>query len=205
MIATGAASRKADLLRDSDFPPSFGDEDNAERDQPERPAYVEWRYRSSCELPSSLLVRAQELRRGDDKSRSDRKRGPSDPIGNHVATEYRNADGCSPRSGEQVTQMLSKANSQVLMKRTKGDRYGVTRCSAGIRVLAPRMSGRALWWAAANPLAWALAWLVTTYVITTNVKEHFPNFGLSGAVVFALLTWLLLTFLFRRTDREASA
>jgi hypothetical protein len=72
-------------------------------------------------------------------------------------------------------------------------------------VLAPRMSGRALWWAAANPPAWALAWLVTTYVITKNVKEHYPNFGLSGAVVFALLTWLLLTFLFSRTDREAHA
>jgi hypothetical protein len=72
-------------------------------------------------------------------------------------------------------------------------------------VLAPRMGGRALWWAAANPPAWALAWLVTTYVITKNVKEHYPNFGASGAVVFALLTWLLLTFLFRRTDREASA
>jgi hypothetical protein len=72
-------------------------------------------------------------------------------------------------------------------------------------VLARRISGGALWWAVANPFAWALAWLVTTYVITTNVKEHFPNFGLSGAIVFALLTWLLLTFLFNRTDREAQA
>jgi hypothetical protein len=45
--------------------------------------------------------------------------------------------------------------------------------------------------------AWALAWLVTTFVITENVKEHFAVFGASGALVFALLTWLVLAFLFR--------
>ena len=38
---------------------------------------------------------------------------------------------------------------------------------------------------------------VTSFVITSNVKEHFTNFGASGALVFALLTWLLLRFLFR--------
>ena len=68
-------------------------------------------------------------------------------------------------------------------------------------LLAPRVSG-ALWWAALNPAAWALAWLITYFVITTNVKEHFTNFGAGGALVFALLTWLLLRFLFQANDRD---
>jgi hypothetical protein len=68
-------------------------------------------------------------------------------------------------------------------------------------LLARRGSG-ALWWAV-NPPAWALAWFVTTFVITKNVKEHFAVFGASGALVFALLTWLVLTFLFRPNEREA--
>jgi hypothetical protein len=71
-------------------------------------------------------------------------------------------------------------------------------------LLARRGSG-ALWWAAVNPPAWALAWFVTTFVITKNVKEHFAVFGASGAIVFALATWLVLTFLFRPSvRREAS-
>jgi hypothetical protein len=69
-------------------------------------------------------------------------------------------------------------------------------------LLARRGSG-ALWWVVVNPPAWALAWFVTTFVITRNVKEHFAVFGASGAIVFALLTWLVLTFLFRRNEREA--
>jgi len=68
-------------------------------------------------------------------------------------------------------------------------------------VLAPRVSG-ALWWAALNPAAWALAWLVTSFVITSNVKEHFTNFGAAGALLFALLTWLLLRFFFQGNQRE---
>ncbi|MFJ4980312.1 hypothetical protein ACIP6X_34165 [Streptomyces coeruleorubidus] len=60
----------------------------------------------------------------------------------------------------------------------------------------------ALWWAVANPPAWALGWLVTSYVITTNVDERFPNFGASGALVFGLLTWLLLAVLFRAAVPE---
>ena len=35
----------------------------------------------------------------------------------------------------------------------------------------------AVWWAVANPPAWAIGWLVTTYVISSNVKEQFTNFG----------------------------
>jgi hypothetical protein len=71
-------------------------------------------------------------------------------------------------------------------------------------LLARRCSG-ALWWVAVNPPAWALAWIVTTVVITKNVKEHFAVFGASGALVFALLTWLVLTLLFRRAEREVRA
>ena len=66
-----------------------------------------------------------------------------------------------------------------------------------------RVSG-AGWWALANPPAWALGWLVTSYVITRNVKDQFTNFGASGALVFGLLTWLLLALLFRETESEAT-
>jgi hypothetical protein len=66
-----------------------------------------------------------------------------------------------------------------------------------------RVSG-AFWWAIANPPAWALGWLVTSYVITRNVKDQFTNFGASGALVFGLLTWLLLAFLFREPAPEAT-
>jgi hypothetical protein len=71
-------------------------------------------------------------------------------------------------------------------------------------LLARRGSG-AFWWVVVNPPAWALAWFVTTFVITKNVKEHFAVFGASGALVFALLTWLVLTFLYRPNEREAQA
>jgi hypothetical protein len=69
-------------------------------------------------------------------------------------------------------------------------------------VLARQVSD-AVWWAAANPPAWALAWLVTSFVISTNVKDQYTNFGAGGALVFALLSWFLLTFLFRRPTPEA--
>jgi hypothetical protein len=64
-----------------------------------------------------------------------------------------------------------------------------------------RVSG-ALWWAIANPPAWALGWLVTSYVITKNIQDQFTNFGASGSVVFGLLTWLLLAILFRERTPE---
>jgi hypothetical protein len=70
-------------------------------------------------------------------------------------------------------------------------------------VLARHRIPGPLWWAVANPPAWALGWLVTSYVITRNVDERFPNFGASGALVFGLLTWLLLGVLFRGTEPEA--
>jgi hypothetical protein len=60
----------------------------------------------------------------------------------------------------------------------------------------------ALWWAVAIPPAWALGWLVTSYVISTNVEEQFTNFGAGGALVFGLLTWVVLARLFRDMEPE---
>jgi hypothetical protein len=68
-------------------------------------------------------------------------------------------------------------------------------------VLARHTSG-AVWWALANPPLWALAWLITTYVISTNVKEQFTNFGLGGALLYALSTWLLLAVQFQAREPE---
>ena len=66
-------------------------------------------------------------------------------------------------------------------------------------VLARHGIAGAFWWALASPPLWALGWLVTSYVITANVKEQFAVFGGSGAIVFGLLTWLLLAVLLRGT------
>jgi hypothetical protein len=64
-------------------------------------------------------------------------------------------------------------------------------------VLARHRIPRASWWAVANPPAWALGWFVSSYVISRNIDERFPIFGASGAIVFGLLTLLLLARLFR--------
>jgi hypothetical protein len=69
-------------------------------------------------------------------------------------------------------------------------------------VLARHQIPNAWLWALANPPAWALGWLVTSYVITTNVKEQFAVFGGSGAIVFGLLTLMLLAVLFRAAAPE---
>ena len=70
-------------------------------------------------------------------------------------------------------------------------------------VLARRRIPGALWWAVANPPGWALGWFVSSYVIARNIDERFPVFGASGAVVFGLLTWLLLAMLFQGAAPEA--
>jgi hypothetical protein len=70
-------------------------------------------------------------------------------------------------------------------------------------VFARHQIPNAWWWALANPPVWALGWLVTSYVITTNVKEQFVVFGGSGAIVYGLLTLLLLAVLFRTAAPEA--
>jgi len=69
-------------------------------------------------------------------------------------------------------------------------------------VLARHRIRGAFWWAVATPPAWAIGWFVSSYVITRNIDERFPVFGASGAVVFGLLTWLLLAVLFRRAEPE---
>ena len=69
-----------------------------------------------------------------------------------------------------------------------------------------RLSSAVLW-AVANPPVWALAWVVTSFVIARNIGERFPVFGASGCIVFGLLTWALLAFLIRkaRETRETPA
>jgi hypothetical protein len=68
-------------------------------------------------------------------------------------------------------------------------------------VLARHRVSGALWWAVANPPAWALGWFVSSYVISRNIDERFPIFGASGAIVFGLLTLFLLARLFRAAPR----
>ena len=69
-------------------------------------------------------------------------------------------------------------------------------------VLAREHVPGAFWWAIANPPGWALGWFVSSYVIARNIAERFPIFGASGALVFGLLTWLVLAMLFRETPLE---
>lgn len=69
-------------------------------------------------------------------------------------------------------------------------------------VLARHRIPGAFWWAVANPPAWALGWIVTSYVITRNIDDRWPNFGASGALVFGLLTWPLLAMLLRAAAPE---
>jgi hypothetical protein len=68
-------------------------------------------------------------------------------------------------------------------------------------VLARQVPG-AFWWAIANPAGWALGWFVSSYVIARNIGERFPVFGASGALVFGLLTWMVLAVLFRDVAPE---
>jgi hypothetical protein len=72
-------------------------------------------------------------------------------------------------------------------------------------VLARRGFAGAAWWAVANPPTWALAWLISSYVISANIDERFTNFGASGVLLYALVTGLLLAWLFRRTESQAPA
>jgi hypothetical protein len=78
---------------------------------------------------------------------------------------------------------------------------------AGVGVLQALVLARhgfagAWWWAAANPPTWALAWLISSYVISANIDERFTNFGASGVLLYALVTGLLLAWLLRRTDSQ---
>jgi hypothetical protein len=72
-------------------------------------------------------------------------------------------------------------------------------------VLSRQGFAGAVWWAVANPPTWALAWLISSYVISANIDERFTNFGASGVLLYALVTALLLAWLFRRRDSQAPA
>jgi len=71
-------------------------------------------------------------------------------------------------------------------------------------VLARRGLAGTAWWVAANPPVWALAWLISSYVISANIDERFTNFGAGGVILYALLTGVLLTWMFRRTEAAGS-
>jgi len=60
----------------------------------------------------------------------------------------------------------------------------------------------AVWWVVANPIGWAVAWFVSSYVIARNIGERWPVFGASGCVVFGLVTWPLLAALFNRASES---
>ena len=70
-------------------------------------------------------------------------------------------------------------------------------------VLARQGFAGAAWWVAVNPPVWAIAWLISSYVISANIEERFTNFGASGVILYALATGLLLAWMFRRTESGA--
>jgi hypothetical protein len=71
-------------------------------------------------------------------------------------------------------------------------------------VLARHGVSGAVWWGVLNPPVWALAWLISSYVISANIDERFTNFGASGTLLYALLTALLLAWMFRRTESQGT-
>jgi hypothetical protein len=72
-------------------------------------------------------------------------------------------------------------------------------------VLARQGIAGARWWALLNPPTWAVAWLISSYVISANIDERFSNFGASGVLLYALVTALLLARMFSRTDSQNTA
>jgi hypothetical protein len=87
----------------------------------------------------------------------------------------------------------------MLMGAVTGAAVGVLQAAVLVR---HHISGAA-WWAVVVPPAWALAWLVSSYVISANIQERFTNFGASGCLVFALLTGILLELMVRRPQSMA--
>jgi hypothetical protein len=58
-------------------------------------------------------------------------------------------------------------------------------------------------WAVADPAAWVFGVVVNSYVISRNIDERSPNFGASGAIVYRVLTWVLLEVLSRAARERA--
>jgi hypothetical protein len=75
---------------------------------------------------------------------------------------------------------------------------GVGALQGLVLVQAGHRPSSAVWWAIANPPTWALAWVVTSFVIARNIGERFPIFGASGCIVFGLATWGVLASLIRK-------
>jgi hypothetical protein len=82
---------------------------------------------------------------------------------------------------------------------------GVAVGGAQALVLARQRVPGSLWWAVANPPAWAIGWVVSSFVISRNIDERFPIFGASGALVFGLLTWVVLAQLLRVASEPGAA
>jgi hypothetical protein len=72
-------------------------------------------------------------------------------------------------------------------------------------VLARQGIAGASWWALLNPPTWAVAWLISSYVISANIDERFTNFGASGVLLYALVTALLLARMFSRSESQNTA
>jgi hypothetical protein len=70
-------------------------------------------------------------------------------------------------------------------------------------LLARQDFSGAAWWAVANPPTSAVAWLVSSYVISANIDERCTNFGANGTLFYALVTALLLAWLFGRRESQA--
>lgn len=64
-------------------------------------------------------------------------------------------------------------------------------------ILRHHIGRHAIAWAVAVALIFPLAWFVTALVITTSVNQGFVIFGASGAIVFQVLTGLVLWVLLR--------
>jgi hypothetical protein len=82
---------------------------------------------------------------------------------------------------------------------------GVAALQATVLVQAGHQVSAVSLWVVANPPAWALGWFVSSFVISKNIDERFPIFGASGALVFGLLTWLLLAASFHWASEARGA
>ena len=109
-------------------------------------------------------------------------------------------------SGQQPPGPMTMPQNTPLVRNASGDRLQLSELLDGIGGFLAETSfereeeDRAAWWAAANPPTWALAWLISSYVISANIDERFTNFGASGTLLYALVTGLLLASMFRRTE-----
>jgi hypothetical protein len=67
-----------------------------------------------------------------------------------------------------------------------------------------KWTGGWYWWGVAAPVLWAMGWIVTT-LSGVGVDRQFTNFGATGAIVFTLLSGLLMERLLPRTPHAGGA